>query len=67
MMFIKINGVKQEIEDKFNLAELIRIKGLSCNQIVVEHNQRILAKEAWREITLNENDTLEIVSFVGGG
>jgi len=66
-MIIRINGAAHEVKEKANLDELIRSKGLICDRIVVEHNLRVVSKERWPEVILNENDTLEIVSFVGGG
>ena len=41
--------------------------GLSCDRVVTEHNSRIVPMEEREEIILEENDILEIVSFVGGG
>lgn len=66
-MIIKINGKDEMIDKIKNIFELITDKGLSCEKIVVEHNFSIIPKEEWEKIVLNENDNLEIVSFVGGG
>jgi len=66
-MKIKINGKDESVERSVNISELISKKGLSCDKIVVEHNLRIVYKEEWAGIALQENDNIEIVSFVGGG
>lgn len=66
-MIIKINGKNETIEKKLNLSDLVVSKNLSPEAIVVEHNLRIIPQEAWDAVTLEENDTVEIVSFVGGG
>ena len=66
-MIITINGKSEEIKIQLNLAELILSKGLCMNNLVVEHNSCILPKHQWQSVTLKENDTIEIVSFVGGG
>ncbi|MFA5069239.1 MAG: sulfur carrier protein ThiS [Candidatus Omnitrophota bacterium] len=66
-MRIKINGRFQDIKDISDLQELIRIKGLSGKAIVIEHNHNIIPKDKWNEVMLEEGDTVEIVSFVGGG
>jgi sulfur carrier protein len=66
-MIIKINGRDETVEKKLNLAGLIASKQLSPEAIVVEHNFRIVPKEEWPTVFLNENDSIEIVSFVGGG
>lgn len=66
-MIIKINGNDEAIDKKLNLADLIASKQLSPEKIVVEHNLRIVQKDEWKNIFLNHNDRIEIVSFVGGG
>ncbi len=66
-MKIKING-KEEVIDKVNsLSDLVSGKKLTPEHIVVEHNMQIVSKDRWGKITLNENDSVEIISFVGGG
>jgi thiamine biosynthesis protein ThiS len=37
------------------------------DHIVVEHNLNITSKADWQKIALKEDDSIEIVSFVGGG
>jgi thiamine biosynthesis protein ThiS len=66
-MNIKINGKGEYVEKAGSIAELISRKGLSCDRIVVEHNLRVVPREEWAGIALQENDNIEIVSFVGGG
>ena len=66
-MLININGKPEEIKIKVNLAELILSKGLCAEKLVIEHNQRIAPRQEWQNIFLKENDSIEIVSFVGGG
>ena len=67
MITIKINGKVQTIDKKVNLLELLKSMDLSCEKVVTEHNFRIVAMEEREKIVLEENDNLEIVSFVGGG
>lgn len=66
-MIVKINGAEEKVEKALNIAQLIAQKGLLPERIVVEHNLKILPKESWASTLLNERDSLEIVSFVGGG
>jgi thiamine biosynthesis protein ThiS len=66
-MIIKINGKEETIVAKTTLSQLLNTKGLCFERLVVEHNFCILPKEVWATVTLEENDNLEIVSFVGGG
>lgn len=66
-MLISINGKAEEVKIKANLAELVSAKGLCAEKVVIEHNLRIIPKDAWQNTSLEENDKVEIVSFVGGG
>ncbi|MBU2102065.1 MAG: sulfur carrier protein ThiS [Candidatus Omnitrophota bacterium] len=66
-MVIRINGKEECIEKNINLAQLLAVKNLQPERIVVEHNARVVAHAAWSGITVQEHDTIEIVSFVGGG
>ena len=66
-MNLKINGKDVSIGAKKTLGELVSDKGLHPEKIIVEHNLRIVPKEEWPKTALNNDDTIEIVSFVGGG
>lgn len=66
-MLININGKSEEAPIGLNLAELILSKRLCAEKIVIEYNLRILPKDEWGNIHLQENDKIEIVSFVAGG
>ena len=66
-MIITINGKPEEIKLQSNLTGLILSKGLCVDNLVIEYNSRIVPKREWEDIVLEENDTVEIVSFVGGG
>jgi len=66
-MKIKINGKEEEIENKSTLLELVKNRRLIPEKIVVEHNMKIISKENLSDVIVNEDDSIEIVSFVGGG
>lgn len=66
-MKIKINGKEEFIDKAIRLSEIILKKKLCAEKIVIEHNLSIIPKEEWQEIVLKENDSIEIISFVGGG
>lgn len=66
-MKIRLNG-KQEVFDGLGtLRDLIVRRGLTPERIVIEHNERIVPQAEWASVRLAESDTIEIVSFVGGG
>ena len=66
-MDLKINGKPQTIDNAINLLNLVERQGLNKERIVIEYNYEVIPKEKWPEVTLSENDNIEIVSFVGGG
>ena len=65
-MQITINGKVETIELD-SLEALLKAKGLNKDALVIEHNHKIIKRENWGQIQLKENDTLELLSFVGGG
>lgn len=66
-MVIKINGRNESVDKPVNLMELVSAKGLVPENIVIEHNLKIVSKDEWQKTALKENDSIEIISFVGGG
>ena len=65
-MQITING-KLESITSCNLSDLIKAKGLNGDALVIELNHKIIKREHWEQIQLQDNDNLELLSFVGGG
>jgi len=59
-MIIRING-------PVTLSGIIEGKRLIPERIVVEYNREIIPRERLGDITVKEDDSIEIVSFVGGG
>jgi len=66
-MKIKINGGSENVGSNLNLAQLIADKKLSPEKIVVEYNLRVVPASEWSGIIINDNDSIEILSFLGGG
>jgi len=66
-MILRINGEEEDVAKCANLLELINVKRLKVESIVIEYNHKIVLREDWHGIILNERDSIEIVSFVGGG
>ena len=65
-MQIRING-KREMTSVRTLAELVDAKQLDPSGLVVEHNGVIIKQAQWDGIELQAADTIELLSFVGGG
>ena len=66
-MRVRINGEDFLFTESMNVAGLVAQRKMRPETVVVEHNNVILARDKWEETLINENDTLEILSFVGGG
>lgn len=66
-MVIKVNGKNVELEKEISIMEYVLLKNLKPDTIVIEHNLEIVKKEDWENIILKEDDTLEVLRFVGGG
>jgi sulfur carrier protein len=66
-MRVKINGEDLPFVSLVTVAALISQRKIRPETVVVEHNGAILARDRWETTMLKENDTVEILSFVGGG
>lgn len=64
---MKVNGNHVALDQNQTLLTFLTSQGLNIDTIAVEHNGEILSKEAYSQVLLSEDDTLEIVRFVGGG
>lgn len=66
-MQVRINGIETAVPDGTTIHDLVETRQLTPEAVVVEHNQAIVRREAWKTIPLAEHDALEFLSFVGGG
>ncbi|MCX5749737.1 MAG: sulfur carrier protein ThiS [Candidatus Saganbacteria bacterium] len=66
-MKIIVNGEEKETPRSVNIRYLASMHKLDSARAVIEHNGKILKGEEWGKTYLNENDKIEIISFVGGG
>ncbi len=64
-----VNGLDFDLQTlkKPDLTELLRHYDLNESRVAVEINGVILKKSDYPGTKLNENDTIEIIHFVGGG
>ena len=63
---VKINGTAVDIAGK-TLAEYLAGTKYDPKRIAVERNGEIVPKAQYAETVLQDGDSVEIVSFVGGG
>ena len=55
---MKVNGKEIVLNDNKTISDLLKELKVNENRVVVELN---------REIIVKEDDTVEVISFVGGG
>ncbi len=63
---VRVNGRDRQTTS-LHLDELVRELGLLDKRIVMEVDGAIIPQEVWRDTTLVNGATIEIVHFVGGG
>ncbi len=63
---VKINGELFDVDGK-SVSEYLKSAGYDMKRIVVERNGDIVPKLQYEETMLTDGDSVEIVSFVGGG
>lgn len=66
-MRVSINGQTEEITAGLILAQFLEIKNILPTSVIVEYNGEICRQEDYQQLVLQENDTLEIITLVGGG
>ncbi|HEV2304298.1 MAG TPA: sulfur carrier protein ThiS [Candidatus Acidoferrales bacterium] len=66
-MRVIINGETREIPDGLNVTELLGHLGIAAERVAIERNRDILPRAHWPETHVQQNDSYEIVHFVGGG
>jgi thiamine biosynthesis protein ThiS len=64
---VSVNGQSLSMPTGSTLAELLRRLALEGKPVAVEHNRRVVPRAEHASVRLNHGDTLEIVTFVGGG
>lgn len=63
---VKINGEKLDIAGK-TISEYLSTTNYDIKRIAIEKNGNIVPKNAYETTLLFDGDSLEVVSFVGGG
>ena len=66
-MRVYVNGEPREINQPLTVAELVTELDLPPARIAIELNRAVVRRNDWSATTLNDDDRIEIVHFVGGG
>jgi len=64
---IKLNGKNKSIDNGISLNVLINNLKIPINKVAIELNREIIDKKKIKKLKLKNNDTIEIVQFIGGG
>lgn len=64
---IRLNGKPLSNYDQKPLSQLLADLQYDTTKIAVEKNGEIIPKKLYHTTILNNDDVLEVVSFVGGG
>ena len=63
---MKVNGSTYNYEGQ-TVQEVLEALAFRMDRIVVEYNDKILSKADWESTRVSPADTMEVVTFVGGG
>jgi sulfur carrier protein len=66
-MIIKVNGNQKQVSQNSTLKVLIEDLGLNDKVMAAAVNMQIIKQVKWAECILQENDSIELLDFVGGG
>lgn len=66
-MRLTVNGKSFETSDAETLSGLLRELAVEPDRVAVMVNEEIIRRADYPSFRLKENDTIEIVNFVGGG
>ena len=67
MIQITVNGAPVKLNAPTTVADYLTTRGYTLTRIAVELNGAILPKSSYSATFLTEADTMEVVTFVGGG
>jgi sulfur carrier protein len=64
---MKVNGKTISITKSQTLIDFLKDNNYEITKVAVELNGNIIPKSKFKDITIQNCDSLEIVTFVGGG
>ena len=64
---VRVNGKETAHIEGKTIAAYLEEAGFDSSRVAVERNGDIVPKASYGEVIISEADTLEVVSFVGGG
>jgi sulfur carrier protein len=64
---LQVNGEPRTCPKQTPLPQFLEQLGMNPRLVAVEYNGEILHRQFWSDTQLQEGDTLEVVTIVGGG
>ena len=64
---ITVNGTARTVPAGATVATLLDELGIAAQRVAVERNADIVPRATYDTVLLTPGDTLEVVTFVGGG
>ena len=64
---IRVNGEHRRVPRGISVAQLALELGLEPTRVAVERNLEIVPRSTLAEVSVEDGDDYEIVTFVGGG
>ena len=64
---IIVNGEKKQCPQNMNFKNFLQSQGYDLKLVAVECNGEIVPKTRFEEKRVEDGDSIEVVSFVGGG
>jgi sulfur carrier protein len=64
---MKVNGKQVDLNKMQTITEYLISLKINPNTVTIEWNGEILDRVRWSKTSLNSNDKIEIIKFVGGG
>ncbi len=62
-----LNGERVEWSEGMTVGGLLRAEGYGTDRVAVEKNGSIVPRASYEAVSVEENDSIEVVRFVGGG
>ncbi len=67
MISVKLNNKEKWIREGSSVSDLLKFLDLKKDGIVVEINLNIIKKDRYEDTVLQSGDSIEIITFMGGG
>ncbi len=66
-MRVCVNGEMTELPEGLTVRALVEKLGFTPGQVAIERNLDIVPRASYDHVALSDGDTVEVVTFVGGG